>query len=233
MRTPRGSRAAVVAAALVAASLPGLARASESDAFEGKIQPVSGQLYPKAGRFEITPTFVLSVHDSFYTKYLGGLKLGYHFSEYPTGGWLFLPSSVHVSFATGTTSLTGSTPLALPQLPGRIKTMVGAEAAWSLVYGKLNLLAEYPLHFDFSFPLLGLDYLSFENSLDSSAIGAHVGVGVRFFFAGFMALRVELKDYLYSAQVVDSTQHKQLQQQLMAEMGLSFFFPTSPKSSRP
>ena len=52
-RHPR-ALALLLAALLLA---PAAARAAnKADAFEGKIRPVSGQLYGKAGRFELTPT---------------------------------------------------------------------------------------------------------------------------------------------------------------------------------
>ena len=47
---------------------------SKSDAFAGKIPPVSGQLYRKAGRFEVTATGNLSLNDAFFTKYFGGAE---------------------------------------------------------------------------------------------------------------------------------------------------------------
>ena len=55
---------------------------SKADAFAGKIPPVSGQLYRKAGRFELTAMGNLSLNDAFFTKYFGGAKVGYHFTEH-------------------------------------------------------------------------------------------------------------------------------------------------------
>ena len=78
---------AVVAAAL----LPSPAAASKADAFAGKIQPVSGQLYRKAGRFELTLGGAMSLNDAFFNKYLGDVKLGYHLFD-----WLAV--SVHGAY---------------------------------------------------------------------------------------------------------------------------------------
>ncbi len=68
------SRALALAAALVSvgAAFPAAAQ-SKADAFAGKIPPISGQLYRKAGRFELTPTVNLSLNDAFYDKLFGGL----------------------------------------------------------------------------------------------------------------------------------------------------------------
>jgi len=46
-----------LAAVLAVALLPSPASASKADAFEGKIQPITGKLFQKAGRFELTLSF--------------------------------------------------------------------------------------------------------------------------------------------------------------------------------
>jgi outer membrane beta-barrel protein len=243
-------------ALLLAALLPGAARAaSKADAFEGKIKPISGQLYPKAGRFEVTPTFDLSFNDAFTKKYMGGLKLGYHFTEF---------LSVGASFAMGTTAATGSAvvcpanqgchPAAKAQLwqvPGAIKMLAGAEVAWAPVYGKLNLAAEQVLHFDLAL-LAGPDFISHDQVLardaaaalalaggapsTASTIGGHVGLGVRIYVNQFMALRFDVKDYVYAVKVPNwiegsgNQPRNDVQNQLFFELGLSFFFPTSPRA---
>ncbi len=74
------SRTGLVLGLLVVAlawGAPAPARAqSKSDAFAGKIPPVSAQLYQKAGRFETTLSGNLSVTDPFYSKYFLGAKVG-------------------------------------------------------------------------------------------------------------------------------------------------------------
>jgi outer membrane beta-barrel protein len=244
-------------ALLLAALLPGAAgAASKADAFEGKIAPISGQLYSKAGRFELTPTFDLSFNDAFTKKYLGGVKLGYHFTEF---------LSVGASFAMGATAATGSSvvcpanqgchPAARSQLwqvPGAIRTLAGAEVAWAPVYGKLNLAAEQVLHFDLAL-LAGPDFISHDQVLardaaaalalaggkpsSTSTIGGHVGLGVRIYLNRFLALRFDVKDYVYAVKVPNwiegaaNQPRTDLQNQFFFELGLSFFFPTSPRST--
>ena len=145
--------ALAVAALAAAAPRPALAQ-TRADAFAGKIPPVSGQLYRKAGRFELTATGNPSLNDAFYSKYFGGLKLGYHLSE----AW-----SVSAHAALGPTAATGSAVVCpkdtgcvdagdamLLQVPGKLRRVIGAEIAWSPVYGKLNVLAEKVAHFDLS-----------------------------------------------------------------------------------
>lgn len=230
--------------------LPGAAAASKADAFEGKIQPVSGQLYRKAGRFELTLGGGLSLNDAFFNKYLGDAKVGYHV-------WESLSVSLHAAF--GTTVPTDSTTVCptgegcrdatdaeLWQVPGRLRGMYGVEVAWSPIYGKLNAFSEKVGHIDLSV-LGGVDYLRHDEVLSAAdaeryalagkepaqldTLGFHVGVGMRIFLSELLALRLELKDYVYAVDVPngeDATEGKKdVQNQLMAEIGLSVFFPFS------
>ncbi len=236
-------RAFALLAALAAAASPRAARASKTDAFEGKIQPVSGQLFQKAGRLELTPGGLLSLNDAFFTKYFGGVKLGYHVSEF---------LSIHGQFATGSASKTGSavvcpanqpchSPSAaqLYQVPGHIDAIAGGEVQVSPIYGKLNVFSEQVAHFDVSL-LGGADWIQYDKILDLNqatdtvakgqspprltTVGFHVGLGARIFFSQALALRAEVKDYVYQVSV-PSVQRKDVQNQLFTEIGLSVFFP--------
>jgi outer membrane beta-barrel protein len=243
MSARRTTLAAV--AALACAALPRPAPAqSKADAFAGKIPPVSGQLFRKEGRFEVTPTANLSLNDAFFTKYFGGVKVGYHFTEslsaavHAAGGLAVKSGSAVVCASSGCTDANEGM---LRQVPGRIRWLAGAEAAWSPVYGKLNLLAEQVAHFDVSL-LAGADLVAFDEVLPrdrasaspgmATSFGGHVGLGFRVFFTPAIAARVELKDYLYAVKVPNAGPGRDLQNQLFAELGLSFFLPTRSRGVR-
>ena len=237
------ARHAMRTAALLAALVAAPARASEADAFENKIPPISGQLYPKKGRIELTPGVSFSVNDPFYAKTFGTLKLTWHLSEFFSAG---IAAAGGVASATGSTTICPAnqgcgpaTEEQLRQVPGKIQWLAGAEVAFAPVYGKLNLLAELPVHFDLAV-LAGADFVTYQTVVDAqtaaqgspgndSSLGGHVGLGMRFFFAGFMGLRFEVRDYIYSA-TVGSESH--LQNQLFLDLGLTFLFPTSARGGR-
>ncbi len=227
--------------AALAALAPRAARASAADAFENKVKPVSGQLYQKAGKLELTiPAGELSLNDAFFTKYMAAAKLGYHFNEY---------FSAAVTGAAGVSRVTGSTSVCpanegcraasatqLYQVPGFIRWMAGAELAFSPVYGKLNVFAEKALHFDLSI-MAGPDLVAYRDVLlpdqtgtpgDATSIGGHIGVGARVFLARFLALRVEVKDVLYRVPHLSTAT---LQTQLFADVGLSFFIPVATREN--
>ncbi|GAO04944.1 outer membrane beta-barrel domain-containing protein [Anaeromyxobacter sp. PSR-1] len=238
---------AALALALLLAPLAARAQ-SKSDAFAGKIPPVSGALFQKAGRFELSLTGNLSLNDAFYAKRWGGLKLGYHPAE-----WLYVGAAV----AAGSSTRTGSAVVCpsnggcqdaadtqLYQVPGNLKMVTGLEVGWSPVYGKLNVFAERVAHFDLSV-IAGADWISYEEVLSAtqaealavsggkpgtkSTFGGHVGLGFRVFFAEWIAARLEFKDYIYSVPVPNwqegGAARDDIQNQLFTEIGLSFFFP--------
>jgi outer membrane beta-barrel protein len=229
---------------------------NKADAFEGKIRPVSGQLYRKAGRLELTPTFGLSLNDAFYTKYFGGLKATWHFTEF-----LSLAGSFQAGGASATDSSVvcpagqGCQPAGtaeLYQVPGRITMLAGVEGAWAPVYGKLNVLAEKVIHFDLAL-LAGVDLVSHQQVQATAAaealvaagrkpptenaIGGHVGLGVRLFFHEAVALRVDFKDYVYAVEVPnwqeDGKARTDVQNQIFTEIGVSVFFPFRTRAEAP
>jgi len=247
------SRAALTALLLAAALRPApAAAASKADAFEGRIQPISGQLYRKAGRFELTLAGVTSLNDAFYKKYLGTLRAGYHLTEF---------LSLGAGYSLGTTARTGSDTVCpankgcgpasaaqLAQVPGKLERVASLEVAWTPVYGKLNLLAEQVVHFDLGL-VAGVDWVTHAEVLSSgeadawaaggpgpgqlSTVGGHVGLGVRLFLGEAWALRWEVRDLVYSVKVPNLEQTlgsgRDVQNQLLTELGVTFFFPTRPR----
>jgi outer membrane beta-barrel protein len=240
-------RAAPVLAAALLLAAPALARASEADAFENKIAPISGQLYGTARRLELEPFFALSLMDPFYAKYFGGLRVAWHFSE----AW-----SVAGSFQGGASSPTSSTTLCTAaqgcspsspqqqwQVPGDIKWIASAEGRFTPVYGKINILSSLVVHLDFTL-LAGVDYVASQEVLNASdaaltaaaggkpgtagSLGGHFGLGTHIFLGDVVALSLELRDYLYSTHVGNLDERK-IQNQLFLELGVSFFLGRSAR----
>ena len=231
----------VAAAALL---LPGTASASKADAFEGKIQPISGKLFQTAGRLELTLGGDLSLNDAFFQKRLADVKLGWHFTE---AFYLGVHGAAGAAVPTNSTTVcpTGqscrpATDAQLYQVPGRIRAIAGIEGAWTPIYGKLNTFSEKVAHLDLSI-LAGADYIMHDEVLSTlaagtgakpdtlQAIGFHAGIGVRLFLSETFAVRFDLKDYVYGVKVPngDPPNGTDLQNQFMAELGVSVFFPFS------
>src|SRR5438045_51345 len=54
-----------------------------------RIRPVSGHVFLKKGRFELSPSAAVSIKDAFFTKYVFGATATYHFSETLAAGLRF------------------------------------------------------------------------------------------------------------------------------------------------
>src|SRR5206468_2339203 len=129
-----------------------------------RVRPVSGHVFLKSGRFEMSPSLTVSFKDAFFTKYLLGATLTYHPIE-----------TIGISFRAGytlpldgghtpisgaaqicTTLVTSKTPsCSAPSYdqvngvaPGQIGLIAGVDLQWAPLYGKIALLAQYFPHFD-------------------------------------------------------------------------------------
>ncbi|HEY3447021.1 MAG TPA: outer membrane beta-barrel domain-containing protein [Myxococcales bacterium] len=219
------------------------ARATLAD----KVPPVSGNVFFKKGRFEVAPSVGLSLGDAFFQKYAFGLMINYHvlesFSIGLHGSYLLNTPGGAVNVCS--TNADGSEVCKSPSMndlgsvPGKVSLVAGLDLAWSPFYGKVNIMAEKVLHFDTSI-FIGADviqYAAYDKSLlgnkDTFTGGGHIGIGERVVFNEFLALRIELRDYMYGGVVnIEDASGKpqtQFQNQLMLELGLSFFLGSGSK----
>lgn len=198
---------------------------------EDRIPPVSGRMFAKQGRFEIAPGVAASFADPFFAKYLGSLSLGYHVLESLAltlrgSGGVAIPSGLTAHCPAGVCDV----PLEsrLPTAPGRISVLASLAASWSPFYGKLNLLAEWVLHFDLYLSAGGALVISTIGSTSANAPGAVVAVGQRVFLNRWIAVRFEVSDTVYPAGVTD----QRLVHQFLFDLGVSFFLPTTFDAER-
>ncbi|MGQ0505649.1 MAG: outer membrane beta-barrel domain-containing protein [Myxococcaceae bacterium] len=205
-----------------------------------RVRPVSGQFFLKRKRFEISPSFSLSLKDTFFTKYVAGLALTYHFSEAfavnARFGYAFRAVSGAAQVCRPETSTTarGCAPPTLVQLdgraPGAVTLLAGADIEWAPIYGKISLVSSALLHFDM-YAILGVSAVQYVGPVVGSTpslnttVGANVGVGARFFANRWFAVRTELRDLSYVEALSDGT--NSWRNQLMFELGFSFFLPTN------
>ena len=201
---------------------------------EDKIPPVSGRLFFKKHRFEVSPTFNVSFGDAFFQKLGLGLKADYHiFDSFSVTAHLlynFNLTSRAVSVCDSSGECTSPEVDSMTNVPGRLGLLAGLGLSWTPLYGKLSLMAEHVLHFDFGLTG-GIDGIQYSAPMNSEfegakkfAFGGHVGLLFRLVFNNWIALRFELRDYIYKGATVtlgDST--SKIENQIMFEIGLSFF----------
>jgi outer membrane beta-barrel protein len=207
-----------------------------------RVRPVSGHLFLKKGRFEFSPSATLSLRDAFFSKYIFGGTLTYHPLE-TLGVGLRLGYALNTvagaaQICTFTDAADGSATrgCASPTMnqldgraPGQLKLLAGADVQWAPIYGKLSLLAEKFVSFDLygvagasAVQYRGPDLASSTAAKNYMTAGGNVGVGARFFFNRWVTLRTEVRDLIYVEK--GRTENNYLRNQLMFELGVSFFF---------
>jgi outer membrane beta-barrel protein len=208
-----------------------------------RIPPVTGHTFLMNRRFELAPTVSFSFRDAFWTKYVLGATATYHFTE-------TLGAAVRAGYAIKVVS--GAAEICAPGLscrkptkdeldgkgPGQINFLTALDVEWAPLYGKISLLAEGFAHFNL-YLVAGPMVVQYQAPKDAGltgsdaawSVGAEAGLGMRFIFNRWMALRFELRDGLYREKTAGATETAgakyQIRNQLFFDVGLSFFFPSN------
>ena len=206
-----------------------------------RVPPVTGYTFLMARRFEIAPTVSISFRDAFWSKYVLGLTATYHFNE---SLGLGLRAGYAITSVSGAAQICPSGEACRKPTfeeldgrgPGQLKLVTALDVEWAPLYGKISLLAEGFAHFNLY--LIGgpmvVQYQAPKNGNEPGseaawAVGGEVGLGMRFIFNRWMALRFELRDGIYREKTAGATVETgasyQIRNQLFFDIGLSFFFP--------
>jgi outer membrane beta-barrel protein len=200
-----------------------------------RVRPVSGHQFLMKGRFEASPAIGLSIKDAFFAKYTPTLALTYHFTEAVA---LSLRGGYAISVVSGaaqicTTEANGGrgcrspsqTELTTNSAFGQMSLNAGLELQWSPIYGKIGLVAEKFIEFNM-YGAIGPTFVMY-GPQNSPTVGANLGVGARFFINKFLCVRLELRDLIYNESFTLPAPKSSLRNQLMGELGLSIFLPTT------
>ncbi len=208
-----------------------------------RIRPVSGHLFLKRGRFELSPSITISVRDAFFRKYILGGTFTYHPLE--TLG-VSLRAGYSIPTVSGAAQICtqgedggtrGCSTPTFDQLdgaaPGQLRLLAGVDVQWAPIYGKISLLAESFAHFDL-YGIVGASAIQYKGprlsaegeSPSLTTAGGNVGIGLRFFLNRYMTLRAEVRDLVYVEKATPPTDST-LRNQLLFELGFSFFLPTA------
>jgi outer membrane beta-barrel protein len=177
----------------------------------------------KKRRFEITPSFSVSMNDAFVHTLLLGGALTFHIAEgfafEATGGYAFtFDSQASISLRDGVD----------PNQPGKVvkpqvsKTFfnVFGHFVWSPLVGKFALGRRVV---DFDLFLLGGAGFVLTNRGGRAA--ASFGFGWRVFLAKWAAIRFDVRDAIYGQELLGVTT---LTHNVFVTVGLSFLLPTEP-----
>jgi outer membrane beta-barrel protein len=199
---------------------------SEKDVALGdKVKAVQRKGFIKAHRFEVAPQISLSINDPFYQKFGGGLRLAYSLQDsfaLAVRGTYFTPLRRD---AVREGKLAFQSQLLSSQLYG----LVMLDGVWSPIYGKASFLNKNIIHFDL-YLSAGFGAVWSATSLAPRNEGPHIaadlGGGVRFYPKEWLAFELGLNATLYPDQPTKSVPGT-VQKVFVANVGFSFFFPTT------
>jgi outer membrane beta-barrel protein len=213
------------AAAKEAEAKPVLPFSEKDVALGDKVKAVQRKGFIKAHRFEVAPQISLSINDPFYQKFGGGLRLAYSLQDsfaLAVRGTYFTPLRRD---AVREGKLAFQSQLLSSQLYG----LVMLDGVWSPIYGKASFLNKNIVHFDL-YLSAGFGAVWSATSLAPRNEGPHIaadlGGGVRFYPKEWLAFELGLNATFYPDQPIKSVPGT-VQKVFVANVGFSFFFPTT------
>ena len=258
----------LLAAVGLLTALPAFAEGPAQDALQefrnGKRRPgaIQNRFFLKQNRFEITPFFGYVPNNPFVVRYNGGVSVAYHFNEqFAAEGTISYSPDLGVRDVKGLTSTlvqiaqTGTGSGADFQQP-LDKVTLGASfaARWAPLYGKINLIGESVLNFDF-YGTAGLgiaskiNYYAVANPDFGRVDGAHptmlepqgqevkltpiIGAGTNLFLTQSVAIKLDARSELYIDDMPDYQPNEpneldgvqRLYSHLVTSVGVAIYFP--------
>lgn len=203
-----------------------------------RVKAVQRKGFLKRGRFEVAPIFAVTVNDAFYQKFGGGLRLAYNFHDSfalalrgvtyrkpelsNPRGWQ--PAPIRTDNAKEGKIAFGSQLLA-----SQIYDQVMLDGIWSPVYGKVSFLDHRIIHFDLYLAAgFGVVWTATTEPPrnERPPIATDLGGGLRFYPKDWMAFELGMMATLYPDRPQASLPAT-VQKVFVANVGVSFFFPTS------
>jgi outer membrane beta-barrel protein len=162
---------------------------------ESELGVVQNRLYTKAGKLEFGGYFGLIGSDPFLSTQAFGGILGYHFSEYMSLHLLGWATNVGPSSALKTFEETrGAT-----ANTNEAKSFLGAQATWSVLYGKLSLLGKKIIYYDFH--LLGGGGMTDTES--GKYFTPFAGLGQQVYLSKSVSLNVDYRLMAYKEDILE------------------------------
>lgn len=241
------------------AASPGLDAIDEFRVGGARPSAIENRFFLKADRFEVSPIAGYVPNNPFAKRYVGGVLLAYHFREsLAAEGVVTYSPDLGSNDLKGLTKTlvqiaqTGTGTTEFQQPLDKVTLAAAFSARWTPLYGKINLVGETVLNFDF-YGTAGVGMVSKENyyavnnpNATSSAdvallepqgnevkVGPVLGFGGDFFISQTIALKIDTRMSLFVDNVPDyqpdrpdeTDDDQRLYNNFVASAGLSFFFP--------
>jgi outer membrane beta-barrel protein len=217
-------RAALVAAAV--ATLAGSAREARAQCVDEELKQelvggrhyrgVQERLFTKAFRHELSALGGIYAADLYSSSWVAGGAYTFHFSE-------DLALEASVQFTRFRSAVTTSYERRYPDIQvldrtDRPGTLYFGHLVWTFAYGKLRWLGSGISRFDFNFAIGG----GVTDDSTSRGVTGSAGLGTKFFFGQWFALRVDARDHVLQ-EVLVGDQH--LVNDVVVTLGASIFIP--------
>ena len=233
---------------------------------QAKMPVVQNRFFVKANRFELSPMFGYVPNNPFAQRFVGGVGFTYHFTENIAAQGLFTYSpDLGVQDLKGLTKTLlsiarqGSGGETFQQPLDKVTLAFSASAVWTPLYGKLNLIGETVVNFDFYFLAgFGLNVrtlyaarhggtdefgqliVELENRGVRPSPGPVVGTGMNFFINQTLAFKIDARFNFYVGDKPqyqsgpcdrDECRGQRLYNNIVLGTGVSIFFPKMQRRS--
>lgn len=234
LSSKRASLTWLVAILMLAFAAPALANDTDKEDFKDTIHVVQRKPVLQKSRFDLTPRFGMSVNDSMYRHFKVGANANYHFTEslylgaifdwYNFGDTLGGPTAAFKASQNATGSVSDA---AVVNWSG------GLEIGYVPIVGKFAFAESFIIYYDVGISL-GAEYLDSQSIALPSSVGSPggtVALTTRIFFNDWLALNLEVRDLIFSADL--KGQQGAITNLVTVAAGLSFYLPTSFEYSQP
>ncbi len=200
-----------------------------------RVKAVQRKGFLKRHRFEIAPLFAATVNDAFYQKVGGSLRVGYNFADtfgLALRGAMYQNDKLKLAPVRTDNVREGKVAFSSQLLNSQIYQLAMLDGMWSPIYGKAAWLDRSIVHFDlfltagFGLVWSATSYPSGDKAGQGPHLAADVGAGLRFYPLEWLALEAGMMMTVYPDQPMESVPGTP-QKVLAANVGVSFFLPTS------
>ncbi|MCG3173207.1 MAG: hypothetical protein GMKNLPBB_01385 [Myxococcota bacterium] len=200
---------------------------------DDKIKTVAKKSFIKKGRFEIQPFASYAVNEPFKQRLMLGAAATYHFVDSVAVQAFF---GYNLNFANDDTVIIRKQGAPDDAATADLKYNFALDFVWTPIYGKLNLLGEWIIHHDVFF-LVGFGGLGSGidpkagNPVSNFNLAGNIGLGTRVFLTDWLALNLEVRDFIYSTELANLPADKSgnkitdIQHSIFAGLGFGFYIP--------
>ena len=237
---------------LFAFALPQTSYADDEEGISSieKGEPIRHLMLLRSGRFEIQPLAVFGVNEPFYQTIGFGAEVAYYFTNYLGLGASFVYDAIHIEGdevkAVKSDSYDPSVKSTLAIAKPNLTFDVGLY--YAPLFGKFSLfgwILNYDLHLFGGFGAIMMDSVcaaggsdckeAKNGNLEGPKFSGVIGLGVRLFMNNFVAINLEIKDYMtkysdYSRGPADD--NERFQNFVTGMFGVSLFFPVNVYMSK-